>query len=163
MKPSMKKKLIKTSVALIFLFVLLNVFWIIHHQLVYGKYEKITHVDSVPNVFVSAKDDLTFSVSKKRYLNFGGNLGIVDAEKKRYLIIWPTLFKGNTYGFMMSDETQTYNFIIDKCGNLLNGDCFTQEAQIVYEENKENALNLLGEFEAWEQAANKRNDKFFDN
>lgn len=163
MTPAFKKRLIKISIIiLVSAFVLLNAVWGIHHNLLFGKYEKITVSEAVTNANVSAKDGLTFSVSKAKYLNFGGNLGIVDAENKKYLIVWPTLFNGNTYGFMMSDDTQTYNFIIDSQGNLLNDNKFPKAAQIAYEDNKSYAKHLISEFDAWTEAAKNGDKTFFD-
>lgn len=156
------KKIRICAVFLLSLFVALNVAWGIHHILVFGKYEKITKDESVPNANVSARDNLTFSVSKTKYLNFGGNLGIVATEDEKYLIIWPTLFKGNSFGFMTSDENQTYNFVIDEFGNLLNSDDFTESAQAVYADNKEYAQYLLSEFNAWSKAAENSDFSFFD-
>lgn len=162
----MKKKsnniIVKICVIILSVFIAINAVWLIHHFLVFGKYEKITFDEAIPNAKVSLKNNLTFSVSKAQYLNFAGNLGIVAAEDEKFLIVWPTLLEGNTYGFMMSDETQTYNFVVDEFGNLLNGDEFAESAKAVYAENKDYAQYLLSEFNAWTEAAEKCDYSFFD-
>ena len=150
------------GICFIGIFLLINIIWGIYHISIFGKYEAITVDEAVPDAKISLKDNLTFSVSKTRYLDFGGNLGIVDAESQCYLIIWPTMFNGNTYGFMMSDKSQTYYFIIDEDGNLLNSDDFTAEEQLIYNENKESAQHLLNEFIAWRKAAINGDKTFFD-
>lgn len=161
----MKKKLSKIkmfSLILVSVILVLNITWGIYHQILFGKYENITFDDTVPGAKISYKDNLTFSVSKTKYLDFGGNLGIVDAENERYLIIWPSLSNGYSYGFMASDNEQSYNFLIDSNGNLLNKDDFPQSAQLFYEDNKDHALYLLEKFQQWSKAADQNDRTFFE-
>jgi hypothetical protein len=95
-------------------------------------------------------------------LSFGGNLGIAAPEEERYLIIWPHLLSGNTYGFMMTHNDQVYNFSVDTNGNLFPKNIFNEEEQKIFEENKDAALNLLAKYHAWTEAAIKGDKTFFD-
>ena len=161
----MRKHLSKTRIIFLILFsviLIVSITWGIHHHMLFGKYENITFDYSVPGAKISYKDNLTFSVSKTRYLDFGGNLGIVDAENGRYLIVWPSLFNDNTYGFMMTDTEQTYNFLIDLKGNLLNKDDFPYTVQLIYDNNKIHAIYLLEQFSQWSKAAEKDDRSFFE-
>jgi len=63
---------------------------------------------------------------------------------------------------MMSDNNETYHFIVDIDGNLINNDEFSEREHIVYEENREYALHLLAEYQAWPEAAEKNDQTFFD-
>lgn len=157
------KKILTACIAMLGCTVLaLTAVWGVYHQLVFGKYEKITFDENIPNAHISARNNMTFSVSKTVWLKFGGNFGIVNIDEHKYLIVWPTLFHGNTYGFMMSDETQTYTFLVNEQGDLLNSDDFTQEVCLKFENNKDDVRYLLSEFDAWTKAAENKDRSFFD-
>ncbi|MBQ7674585.1 MAG: hypothetical protein IJT36_08810 [Alphaproteobacteria bacterium] len=162
MKSTNTRKKIIALLIIIISFFILNAFWLVHHYALFGKYEKITKDPSVPGAYISPKDDLTFSVSKIRYLNFGGNLGISDPEKGIYLIIWPHLFKDYEYGFMIMAKNETYNYYIDENGKLLNGDLFSEEALNTFKTNNKEVLFLINEYNQWKLAAEKNDKTFFD-
>lgn len=154
-----KKKLIFSLVIVIF--IIINAFWIIHHKMLFGKYERITKDPSVPNAYISLKGNLTFSVSKTKYLNFGGNLGVSNPEKGMYLIIWPHMFRGFEYGFMIMTDNGTYNYYVDELGELQNAYQLISEDILLFESNKSELSFLISEYKEWKIAAEKGDKSYF--
>lgn len=162
----MKKKRMNKKYNFLFLFfsllfIVINMAWLTHHHILFGKFEKITRDSSVPGVYISPKDGLTFSVSKNKYLSFGGNLGISDPKEGIYLIIWPHIFKDYEFGFMIMNDNGTYNFVVDESGELQNGDLFTDEAIEFFKLNSGKLFFLIDEYEQWKEAAEKGDKSFF--
>ena len=156
------KKISILVCCLLVLFIIFNAAWMIDHEILFGKYEYITKDDNIPDAFVSPRNELTFSVSKKKYLNFGGNLGISSPQEEKYLIIWPHICKDTSFGYMISDGNQSYNFLVNSEGYLLNKESLGKNEQATFEENKDYLLYLLSEYRLWSKAAENGEKAFFE-
>lgn len=155
-----RKKIIVLLIIIISFFIL-NAFWLAYHYALFGKYEKITKDPSVPGAYISPKDNLTFSVSNKKYLNFGGNLGISDPKKGVYLIIWPHMFRDFEYGFMIMTDNGTYNYYVDEFGELQNAVQLTSEDILLFKSKKSELSFLISEYKEWKIAAEKGDNNYF--
>jgi hypothetical protein len=141
--------------------ILLHITWGAYHMELFGKYKRITKDENVPGIHIASRNGDTFSISKMKYLQFSGNLGI-STGNDQHLLIWPKFFGHHVYGLMVVSDNVIYNFYIDEEGSLLNGNQFGAAGQEVFEKNKEVASELIETFHAWTVAAEKRDQDFFD-
>lgn len=153
----LKHKIITAVVSVILIaFLILNCVWAVHHHMVFGDYEKITTDTIDSGLYCRVMDEKFFSVSSKKYLNFGGNLSINDSKNECFLLVWPSLNAEPEIGFTVGE----YNFYIDKDGNLSKE--YDDIAKKIYEENRDLAMALLNDYNEWTKAAENKDTSFFN-
>lgn len=146
------KKIIKTALlALLAVFILLNLLWFGWRHMAYAGFAKgmtRTEVSSFlfPTFATKDEDGFDYTVKYPDYLSLTGNLavGFPGTEEDPFtdgLIIWPKALGGYEYGVMLNsreDDGSGYMFYIDAQGNAVDG-----EYQPVAEEYREVIDELL--------------------
>ena len=153
------KKIIKTALlALLAVFILLNLLWFGWRHMAYAGFAEgmtRTEVSSFlfPTFASKDEDGFDYTVKYPDYLSLTGNLavGFPGTEEDPFtdgLIIWPKAPGGYEYGVMLNsreDDGSGYMFYIDAQGNAVDG-----EYQPVAEEYREVIDELLERAEgAW--------------
>lgn len=157
-----QRKILAVVIMILFSFVVLNAVWVTYDFMLLGKYRNITKDDRFPGVNISSRDNQTYSISKKKYLRFSGNLAISN-ENGNFLIVWPYLSKESKFGFTLTEGNVTYNFTINKNGELINqNDSYDDIAKDVYWKHKEEVIMLIKDYDDWTMASEKKDQTFFN-
>lgn len=137
MKTSYKKRIIIASIFVVVAgFAILNILWFVHYSH-FMDYRSVMTKEEVGGEISYAirKNGYRYSINCPTYLDFGGNLAIVDHNEttdgnEAVLIIWPKLFKENQYGIILhskDDFNISYQINIDGAGNPLYSDNDSEE------------------------------------
>lgn len=94
-KNTFKRGLAIFLAVLLGLFAVYNAVWFAYREI---RYKPLTeNIENRYGVYLTAIDDVCYSVSKPSYLSFTGNLSLADAETHEGLIIWPAFPSGYRY------------------------------------------------------------------
>jgi hypothetical protein len=151
------KKLIIALIAIIVLgFGAINILWYCHYS-DYMDYRNALSKEVVggETIYTLSKNGYKYSIKCPDYLDFGGNMAIVDHNVESdgaepVLLIWHKLFNKNKYGVILhlnGDRNSSYQIYVDKDGNPVfeknDSDDFRNEAESIAQENKETIAGLL--------------------
>ncbi len=158
MKKSYKKIIVVCIICVIAVaFAALNILWYLHYS-DFMDYRSVMKTENVGGEisYVLRQNGYRYSIKCPNYLDFGGNMAIVeqndedDSGNKPTLIIWPKLLKPDKFGIILStkDEYHTvYQIYIDKSGNPIftdnDSDEYKEEVQQVLLDNKSSVDGLL--------------------
>lgn len=117
----MKLKSKKIFISIICILVILNISWFLITSIKYKKF-----IDAVPKdehgVYALYKDGYSYGVKKPNYLQYTGNLSIVNNETGYNLIIWPLLLGEYEYGLIIVDNEMGYEIYVDENMKLIDND-----------------------------------------
>ncbi len=133
------KKIIVAIGIVLTIFLTWNIVWFVHYFNLKGYTKNIPRDDGV--YVTSDAEENSYSVKLPNYLQFNGNLALVDSNSHS-LIIWVSLTDSKTYGVQIcrkelkSDNFTFYSMLLDEDGQLL-AEGNLDDAQEVYNANKE--------------------------
>jgi hypothetical protein len=87
--------------------------------------------------FSAAGDNCDYTVKYPYYLEYVGNLAVVERGTQDALIIWPGIIGEDEYGLMLEYENEIYQIMVDKNMAAIN----SQDDTIVA--NTEDTIRLL--------------------
>lgn len=123
-KNTFKRRLAIFLAVLLVLFAVYNAVWFAYREIRYSPFTE--NVPKTYGVYLTSKDDISYSVSKPSYLSFTGNLALTDEKTTEGLIIWPEFLSGYKYAAVIEARTEKENgreipvlayIMIDKDGN----------------------------------------------
>lgn len=158
MKKSHKKVIIISIICVIVAaFAALNVLWYLHYS-DFMDYRSVMKTEDVGGEisYVLRQNGYKYSIKVPSYLDFGGNLAIVeqndtdDSGSKPTLLIWPKLFKEDKFGIMLRSKDEyntTYQIYVDKSGNPIftddDSEEYKEEIQQILLDNKTSVDGLI--------------------
>lgn len=128
------------------LFAVYNAVWFAYREI---RYKPLTeNIENRYGVYLTAIDDVSYSVAKPSYLSFTGNLNLVDAQTHEGLLIWPEFPSGYRYAADIVVRTDEENgreipvlahIMIDENGNWIDdsGNYGKKEREIFDEKQEE--------------------------
>ena len=147
------------------LFAVYNAVWFAYREI---RYKPLTeNIENRYGVYLTAIDDVTYSVSKPSYLSFTGNLSLADTETHEGLIIWPEFPSGYRYAADIAVRTDKEDgreipvlapIMIDENGNWIDDSGYygKKEREIFDEKQEEIKEWLENKNQLWvEDSTNK--------
>ena len=138
------------------LFAVYNAVWFAYREIRYSPFTE--NVPKTYGVYLTSKDDISYSVSKPSYLSFTGNLALTDENTAEGLIIWPEFLSGYKYAALIEARTEKENgkevpvlapIMIDKDGNWIdNTGLYGKKEREKFEEKH-------GDIKEWLRLANE--------
>lgn len=130
-----KKVIIAVISVLLGIFLGWNIVWAVHYFNLRSYAENIPS-DGDGGYVANDNEENSYSVKLPEYLQFNGNLALVDNDFNS-LIIWVSPFDNKSYGVQICiDAPDCYDMLLDENGKLLE-EGNLDDAQDVYNANKE--------------------------
>ena len=101
-------------IILIAIFTVYNLSWFSITTVKYNRYVKVIPKNKWGLHFIEKEDGYMYSVKKPSYLDFTGNLGVVNNKKGNSLIIWPLISGGYKYGVRLQKDGRAYEIYVDE-------------------------------------------------
>ena len=132
---SKKKKIIIVISVILAIILTWNIVWAVHYFNLKSYAENIPS-DGDGGYVTNDIEENSYSVKLPDYLQFNGNLALVDKDFNA-LIIWVSLFDVKSYGVQICiGDFNTYDMLLDENGQLLK-EGNLDDAQEMYDANKD--------------------------
>lgn len=117
-----KHKIITSIIAILVLFITLNIFWFFYTGNKYGELTQgMIEDDARLSYHILESDQYVYNVKYPDYLSFTGNVAVGSPDNKAALIIWPGFFNQNKYGIQLIDDSGiTNDIMVNKDMRALN-------------------------------------------
>lgn len=131
------------SLVFLFLFLSLNIVWVLYREIRYGPL-----VENVPvnyGVRIISIEDYSYSVTEPQYMSFSGNLSLTNELTDESLIIWPLFPNGYKYAVMLhdADSSKSIFVYVDKNGNFLASTDGSNESEEIFDKKREQVNEMV--------------------
>ncbi len=125
-----RKTVLKVILCLLALVLLINAGWYVWRAVKYGAYARGMEVNPIPEWLVpryklTDADGYDYGLKYPDYLSFTGNMSVGmpaadDNPFTDFLVVWPKLTGGYTYGVALTDDGKGYQIYIGADGSAVD-------------------------------------------